>query len=379
MQDLPEGSGHILFTFRFPKMSRMSSSSELPSAAPAPSSPTRRRRTFGVYIGRFEPPHAAHLLVMLEALESVQKLIVVIGSARAARNPKNPFTAEERQEVITAMLLEAGIARARLLFVHVRDYYYNEALWLSEVQRGVQQFTHGSTDVALIGHVKDESSYYLRSFPAWEFIPSHVVSPLSATDVRRAYFEGRLDEVSGMVPPAVHAFLGRFHTTPEYAELRAEYDHLREYRAAWADAPFPPVFVTADAVVTRSGHVLLVRRGGMPGRGRLAMPGGFVQQTETVLECAVRETHAETGLGAGVDLRAALRGSAVFDYPERSLRGRTVTHAFRFDLGIGQLPLLQGGSDAAEALWMPLGEAMARPELFFEDHHAIIEHFLMRG
>lgn len=362
------------------KMRSMSSSDAPAAAAPAPpQSSARRKRTFGVYIGRFEPPHAAHLLVMLEALQSVQKLIVVIGLARAARNPKNPFTAEERQEVITAMLLEAGIARARLLFVHVRDYYYNEALWLSEVQRGVQHFTRGSTDVALIGHVKDESSYYLRSFPAWEFIPSHVVSPLSATDVRRAYFEGHLDDVRGMVPPAVHAFLERFHAAPEYAELRAEYDHLREYRAAWADAPFPPVFVTADAVVTRSGHVLLVRRGGMPGRGRLAMPGGFLEPAETLLDCAVRKTHEETGLGAGVDLRAAVRGNAVFDYPERSLRGRTVTHAFNFDLGIGQLPLLQGGSDAAEALWLPLGDAMAHPELFFEDHHAIIEHFLMRG
>ncbi|WP_291426823.1 adenylyltransferase/cytidyltransferase family protein, partial [Deinococcus sp.] len=84
----------------------------LQSSAPVPGS-QRRKRTFGVYIGRFEPPHQAHLLVMLEALQSVQKLIVVIGSAHAARNTKNPFTAEERQEVITAMLVGAGIARSR--------------------------------------------------------------------------------------------------------------------------------------------------------------------------------------------------------------------------------------------------------------------------
>ncbi|WP_216320126.1 bifunctional nicotinamide-nucleotide adenylyltransferase/Nudix hydroxylase [Deinococcus aestuarii] len=341
--------------------------------------PTRRKRTFGVYIGRFEPPHQAHLLVMLEALRSVQKLIVVIGSARAARNTKNPFTAEERQGVITAMLAEAGVARSRLLFVHVRDYFYNEGLWLSEVQRGVGEHTRGSSDVALIGHIKDESSYYLRSFPGWEFIPTHVVSPLSATDVRKAYFEDRLEDVSGMVPPAVHAFLTGFRGTPEYAELRAEFDYLREYRAAWKDAPFPPVFVTTDGVVTRSGHVLVVRRAGLPGRGRLAMPGGFLEQGETLLECAVREVREETGLGEGVNLAAALRAQAVFDYPDRSQRGRTVTHAFHFDLGIGQLPILRAASDAADAFWMPLSEALGQPELFFEDHHAIIEHFLMRG
>lgn len=340
---------------------------------PAPAS--RRRRTFGVYIGRFEPPHAAHLDVMLEALRSVQKLIVVIGSARAARTPKNPFTAEERQEIIAAMLQEAGVQKARLLFVHVRDYFYNETLWLSEVQRGVQAHTRGSSDVALIGHIKDESSYYLRSFPAWEFIPTHVVSGLSATDVRRAYFEDRPEDVARMVPPAVNAFLSTFRATPEYAELRAEYDYLRDYRASWQGAPFPPVFLTADAVVTRSGHVLVVRRDGLPGRGRLAMPGGFVGQTETLLQCAVRKVRGESGLNAAIPLETQLRSQQVFDYPDRSLRGRTVTHAFHFDLGIGQLPVLAGDG----AAWMPLGDAMARPEQFFEDHHAIIEHFLMRG
>lgn len=343
------------------------------------SSPVRRKRTFGVYIGRFEPPHNAHLEVMLEALQSVQKLIVVIGSARAARNTKNPFTAEERQEIITDMLRAAGIAKSRLLFVHVRDYFYNESLWLSEVQRGVQAFTHGSSDVALVGHIKDESSYYLRSFPAWEFLPTHVVSPLSATDVRKAYFEGRLDDMRQMVPPAVSAFLESFRQTPEYLELKAEYDYLKEYRASWAAAPFAPVFVTADAVITRSGHVLLVRRAGMPGRGRLAMPGGFLQPKETLLECAVREAHEETGLSEAINLATHLRAQAVFDYPERSLRGRTVTHAFHFDLGIGQLPQVRAATDAAEALWLPLSEALSKPDLFFEDHHAIIEHFLMRG
>lgn len=340
-------------------------------------SPAKRKRTFGVYIGRFEPPHNAHLAVMQEALESVQKLIIVIGSARAARNTKNPFTAEERQEVMAAMLSEAGIPRPRMLFVHVRDYFYNEALWLSEVQRGVSAHTKGSSDVALIGHIKDESSYYLRSFPAWEFIPTHVQSDLSATQVRRAYFEDHPDKVAQMVPPAVNTFLQSFRQTPEFKELQAEYDYLLKYRAAWKDSPFPPVFVTTDAVITKSGHVLLIRRGGMPGRGRLAMPGGFLEQKETLLQSCIREVQEETGLT--VDLPPHQRGSQVFDYPERSLRGRTITHAFHFDLGIGQLPRLQGSSDASEALWMPLSEALNNPEWFFEDHHAIIEHFLMRG
>jgi bifunctional NMN adenylyltransferase/nudix hydrolase len=68
----------------------------------------------------------------------------------------------------------------------------------------------------------------------------------------------------------------------------------------------------------------------------------------------------------------------VFDYPERSVRGRTVTHAFHFDLGLGHLPEVRGGDDAEAAHWMPLSDALGKPELFFEDHHAIIEHFVLR-
>jgi len=343
---------------------------------PRPAVPRGRKRTFGVYIGRFEPPHLAHLAVMQEALQQVQKLIVVIGSARGARTTKNPFTYEERQEMISGMLRAAGVPRARVLFVAVRDYFYNESLWLSEVQGGVAAHTRGSSDVALIGHVKDESSYYLRSFPAWEFLPAHVVSPLSATGVRRAYFEGT--PTTDLVPPAVQDFLDRFRSTPDYDELRQEYTYLAEYRAAWAASPFPPVFVTTDAAVTRSGHVLLVRRGGQPGHGRLAMPGGFLDVNATLLTSCIHKVRHETGL-THPPLEQHLRAQAVFDYPDRSLRGRTITHAFHFDLGTGQLPQVRPGPENDQAFWMPLNEALAQPEAFFEDHHAIIEHFVLKG
>lgn len=339
----------------------------------------QRKRTFGIYIGRFEPPHKAHLAVMLEAFENVQKLIIVLGSAQAARSTKNPFTTSERRKMIENMLKKAGIANNRVLFIEVRDYFYNEGLWLSEVQRDVQAFTQGSDDIVLIGHIKDESSYYLRSFPKWEFLPTQVESPLSATTVRHSYFMEDWETLETQVHNEVLGFLKDFAKTDEYSELQEEYRHLQAYRQAWQGSPYPPIFVTTDGVVVRSGHVLLVRRAGPLGRGRLAMPGGFVDQDETLLAGCMREIREETGLSSAFSLEQHLRGSSVFDYPDRSQRGRTITHAYYFDLGIGHLPDLRASSDAAAAFWMPLSEVLSSPALFFEDHHAIIEHFLMRG
>jgi len=339
----------------------------------------KTKYAFGAYIGRFEPPHNAHVAVMLEALERVHKIIIVIGSARSARTPKNPWTADERQKLLAEALATRGVPRSRVLFAHVRDYFYNESLWLSEVQRGVAEHARGSTDIALIGHIKDDSSYYLRSFPSWEYLPTRVESPLNATDIRRLYFEEHAYEAEAYVPGNVATFMEDFRRSPEYALIQAEYDYLREYRAAWAASPFPPVFVTTDAVVIKSGHVLLVRRGEHPGKGRLAMPGGFLSVKQSLLTSCIREVREETSLPEALNLEAALRARGVFDYPDRSLRGRTITHAFHFDLGIGQLPPVKAGGDASEAAWYPLGDVLRQPELFFEDHHAIIEHFLMKS
>jgi bifunctional NMN adenylyltransferase/nudix hydrolase len=55
---------------------------------------------FGVYIGRFEPFHVAHLASVKFALERCETLIVVIGSCNKPRTTKNPWTAAERGAMI---------------------------------------------------------------------------------------------------------------------------------------------------------------------------------------------------------------------------------------------------------------------------------------
>ncbi|MEL0210067.1 MAG: ADP-ribose pyrophosphatase, partial [Novosphingobium sp.] len=62
----------------------------------------------------------------------------------------------------------------------------------------------------------------------------------------------------------------------------------------------------------------------------------------------------------------------VFDAPNRSLRGRIITHAFLFRLPERRkLFSVKGGDDAAHAQWYRFGDLS--PEMLFEDHWAIIE------
>jgi bifunctional NMN adenylyltransferase/nudix hydrolase len=81
-----------------------------------------------------------------------------------------------------------------------------------------------------------------------------------------------------------------------------------------------------------------------------------------------------------VGTRSAVVGEPkVFDYPGRSLRGRTITHAICVRLqGDHALPHCKGADDAEKAVWMPIGDIYRMEEEFFEDHFSIINFWLHR-
>lgn len=343
-----------------------------------------------VFIGRFEPFHNGHLAVARSALARARKIVFLIGSADTPRTTKNPWTVPERAVMIQSALDDAS---ERLILRPLRDHLYNESLWIANVQRTVADAIArdgGSPDakVGIIGQNKDASSYYLREFPQWPLVDVSHTPALSATELRRYLFEAnQLDTHGGRmliranVPGPVYEMLEAFRKgSPAFAQLVAEYAFIETYKAAWADAPYPPTFVTTDAVVVHSGHVLVVRRRAEPGKGLWALPGGFVGQHEQILDAALRELREETRLKLPVPvLRGSLKGSHVFDHPDRSLRGRTITHAFHFDFPTGELPAVKGSDDADKARWVPVAEALDMGPQLFEDHLHILEYFLGRG
>lgn len=341
------------------------------------------RHDYLVFIGRFEPFHNGHLTVLRHALGIARKVVVLIGSAGKPRSTRNPWNANEREVMIRAAVGEADAQR--LLIQPLADHLYNEAAWIGEVQRQVAAAVAADgggpeARVGLVGRDKDASSYYLREFPQWELCNVQHCEVLSATEIREHLFsadEGGQLLIRANVPAPVAAMLEAFRRTPGYAQLAREFTFLRNYRRAWESAPYPPTFVTVDAVVVHSGHVLLVRRGAEPGKGLWALPGGFIGQDETLIDACLRELREETRLKLPAPvLKGSLRSQRVFDHPDRSQRGRTITHAFHFEFSGGELPTVRGADDAAKAQWIALAEALNLEEQFYEDHHHILQHFL---
>lgn len=337
-----------------------------------------------VFIGRFQPFHNGHKAVIDAALEQAKEVVIVVGSSFAARNIRNPFTFEERKEMIRAVYPAGRTDRStRVKIVPVSDYPYDDNKWVTAIQRVVDVVVPNAQDVGLIGHSKDSTSYYLNIFPKWK---NHVEVPnvdgINATDIRKTILTPMdhtdFEELSCIMPDKTLSCMAGILNKPEMKVVRQEYAMVQKYKEAWKAAPFPPTFMTVDAVVVQSGHILLVERGDMPGKGLWALPGGFLNQDETMLDGAIRELKEETRIKVPVPvLKGSIKASKTFDAPNRSTRGRTITQAFHIDLGVGELPKVKGSDDAVKAFWVPFNEV--RQELLFEDHFHIIDNFINIG
>ena len=285
-----------------------------------------------VYIGRFQPPHDGHIATMRSALAQFGRLLVLPGSANLARSSKNPWTAAERSRMIRAALQAAGENVRRVRFAPLPDEFDPER-WAALVRQTAAKHA-GASRAALVGFEKDASSRYLHWFPDWQFVQSPVVTGLSATDIRAAYFEGR---PLRQVPRATAEFLEEFSNTRLFVRLQTEHFAVQAEQSR----------LTAPPHTTRrevrfcwlaDGHIWLGRRTGPVGRGLWELPGHALQPQQAP------PPHAR-----------------LFDAPGRSLLGPSAAYVVR-----------QPGGGVP----VPLDLALSRPHRFFEDHHVILRRML---
>jgi 8-oxo-dGTP diphosphatase len=131
---------------------------------------------------------------------------------------------------------------------------------------------------------------------------------------------------------------------------------------------YPRPSLTVDCIIfgldeSSRLKVLLIQRAKDPFKNHWALPGGFVDENETLEAAALRELKEETGVSD-----VFIEQLFTFGTPGRDPRGRVVTIAFYALINLGEHKI-GADTDAADVKWFPINKL---PQLAF-DHAEILE------
>jgi len=152
----------------------------------------------GIFIGRFQPVHMGHIEAFNYILGEVDELIIGIGSSQEGHTPRNPFTAEERERMLSAALDEAGINRSRVRIVRIPDVH-DDQRWVPHVESLVPEFSVVYSGNPWVQRLFRERGYEVRTQPLFRR------RDYQGMVIRRRIAEGK--EWESLVPKSVVSIL----------------------------------------------------------------------------------------------------------------------------------------------------------------------------
>lgn len=150
----------------------------------------------GLLVGRFQPFHLGHISAIKFALVRSKSLWLCIGSSNTAQSEKNPFSADERQEMIQLSLNDEILA-------HIKTYtipdYDDHAKWASAIDATVPDYD--------IVYTNDEPTSRIFLKKNKDVIPIAYLDrdSLEGSKIRRAIAHG--DDLGSLVPDGTQCVL----------------------------------------------------------------------------------------------------------------------------------------------------------------------------
>jgi len=150
----------------------------------------------GLTIGRFQPFHLGHLEALQFALTKVDKLWVGLGSSNKPIEKNNPFSAEERKEMILSSIDDSIKEKISIYFIPDLD---NHVKWIEKIDTIVPKFDIVFSNDELTKHLYSKRDVQVIPIP---FLKRDV---LSGTNVRELIISDQ--KWDDLVPKGTKNFL----------------------------------------------------------------------------------------------------------------------------------------------------------------------------
>ena len=116
----------------------------------------------GLLIGRFQPFHLGHFEALQFALSKVDKLWVGLGSSNKPIQKNNPFSAQERKEMILSSIDDSMKKKISIYFIPDLD---NHIKWIEKIDTIVPNFDVIFSNDELTKHLYSKRSVQVVSIP----------------------------------------------------------------------------------------------------------------------------------------------------------------------------------------------------------------------
>lgn len=297
-----------------------------------------------IFIGRFQPFHKGHLEVVqqISAMPEIGGIRIGIGSSNKSNTTENPFTLEERRDMIAL----SAPAEKMISIDSIPDVGDNK-LWTEAVLAQYKNEAVFFSGNPLLLKLFSEAGREVRT------VPPH--SDISGTKVRERMIRG-LDWQS-LVPFGTKKILDSIDAISRLREIYCTY--MRPG-------------LTVDILVDYQNEGLVcIERLNEPYQGWLSLPGGYLNfGREDAPTAASRELFEETNLTVAPDELSILD---VYSDPNRDPRGHIISVAYHTAVSGGEL---KAKDDAKSVMVVPFEELGSRK--FGFDHGKIVADFLRK-
>ena len=116
----------------------------------------------GLLIGRFQPFHLGHLDALKFALSKVEKLWIGIGSSNKPNQKQNPFSADERKQMILSSIDESISNRIQIFYIPDLE---NHEKWIENIDTIVPKFDVIFSNDELTQHLYSKRGTKVVSVP----------------------------------------------------------------------------------------------------------------------------------------------------------------------------------------------------------------------
>lgn len=144
-------------------------------------------------IGRFQPFHIGHKQLIDKALLNGKRVVVFIGSSDKSRTKSDPFTAEERMDIISSCFEDKELRR--IVFVALPDFDTDKE-WLDHIVSSLVLIRQDSSTFTFVCSSKDPSTALNNSLvsqiPCIDTYTTHPYQKVNATDIRSLLEEKKL-------------------------------------------------------------------------------------------------------------------------------------------------------------------------------------------